>query len=29
MIKETIADKIESNFLEKENEIENKNKDKM
>ena len=29
MIKETIADKIESNLLETENEIENKNKDKM
>ena len=29
MIKETIADKIESNLLEIENEIENKNKDKM
>ena len=29
MIKETIPDKIESNFLEIENEIENKNKDKM
>ena len=29
MIKETIADKIESYLLEIENEIENKNKDKM
>ena len=29
VIKETIADKAESNLLEIENEIENKNKDKM
>ena len=29
MIKESIADKIESNLLEIENEIKNKNKDNM